>query len=385
MVALPLGNLRATALAVATVAGITGCRSGQATPSVNAPTGAAAATNVPALPAQAPDLRALVGHALPGLPGCNFEQNPGDVSKSLRFSCPGLQNAGEIDIGGGSDPGPRCHETGGGSNECYVGNDKLSAIANGATQLAARARLISLVKAASQLSPAPAVDTRPASVTGTATDSQGDAVSVEVLFGHHDSAESWAGAGSGTAKPAINSCDQDLASAGSSLARSVAFPVAVTMKVTSSLATDVEVRLSAVSEAMSGGLVGSPERVQLWGAVYADNGPICHPSTDPLSAGTVRWTSATATPGTELNWQGWLIIPNDITPKDPSGKNGVASRLLVNPDIRLGGNQADYKYDLSASTSVVTCSASDPAAGQQQYAAVDARAAAAQGCTVATH
>ena len=83
---------------------------------------------------------------------------------------------------------------------------------------------------------------------GTATDGQGDTVHLTVSFGATASASSQENA-------VIDTCSSALASANSSLNRSLAVPIHVSMAVSSGMATTVQLKLGDNYQAVAGGQV----------------------------------------------------------------------------------------------------------------------------------
>jgi hypothetical protein len=216
----------------------------------------------------------------------------------------------------------------------------------------------------------------PGSVTGSSTDSQGDKATVTVGFGEPKPMST-------LASTAVATCDQAVTDQASTPERSIAIPISVTMQISSSLATDVVVNVNSIEFATGGGAVQSVPEVlanpTLWAGSYG-SGPQCDEE-NSSSAGSIHWIAAVATPGSKQSWAGWVIILNAITPNDPRGLQR-AQELLLQPAVTFAGTQqGDYTFDVPNSSSVVECSASDPAAGTLQYAAADPQVAVANGCT----
>jgi hypothetical protein len=215
------------------------------------------------------------------------------------------------------------------------------------------------------------------SFSGVATDQQGDRVSVTVGVGSPTPMSS-------SSSSAVSACDADVEQEQSSPQRSIAVPFTVSMTVQSSLATSVSVGLDGFGIVTSGGSVdangeqtlgGTP----LWAGAYS-SGPTCQTWND-LGAGVVDWSASAATPNSTQSWSAWLIIPNAITPNDPSGLD-VAQNLVLQPAVSISGGELFNLQPSGSSSSVVSCySQSDLIPGNAPFLALDPSAAISNGCT----
>jgi len=210
---------------------------------------------------------------------------------------------------------------------------------------------------------------------GIATDQQGDRVSVTVSIGSPTAMSS-------SGSSAVSACGADVEQQQSSPQRSIAVPFKVSMTVKSSLATSVSVSLDNFGFVTSGGSVdengestlnGTP----LWAGAYS-GGPTCQTWSD-LGAGVVDWSASA--PKSTQTWRAWLIIPDAITPNDPSGLD-VAQNLVLQPAASISGGEMFNLEPSGSSSSVVTCySQSDFIPGKAPFLALDPSAATSNGCT----
>jgi hypothetical protein len=186
----------------------------------------------------------------------------------------------------------------------------------------------------------------------------------------------------------LSACASTIAQEQSSADRSVAIPVSVTMTVLSSLAADVTVNVDSFGFVTSGGSGNVDENgeqslsgVPLWAEDYS-NGPTCQTWND-LGAGSVHWSSTAATPNSTQSWSAWLILPNAISPNDPTG-NDVAQRLVLQPAVSIAGSPTYNVKPNQASSSIVMCySQSDLIPGNAPFLAELPSTAIADGCTQA--
>jgi len=200
-----------------------------------------------------------------------------------------------------------------------------------------------------QTTPPPAP--RPVSVaTGVATDGAGDRAEVTVEMGE--------------AKPMSEAdetaevCDARVSQQRSTPERSIAVPFTVKMTVVSSLSTDVIVNLNSFGFVQEGGDL-DPNGEQtlpsfpLWAGDYSE-GATCSDWTDVGNGtGTVHWGAEAASPHVEQEWSAWLVIPNAITPNDPTGAQ-IAHLLVDQPSVTLTGG-ARLKLNFGASNGLVSC------------------------------
>jgi hypothetical protein len=206
---------------------------------------------------------------------------------------------------------------------------------------------------------------------GTAENGQGDRVHLTLSFEEPAPA-------SDLENDVIDACSSDLAAANSSLDRSLAVAVHVSMEVTSTLATTVLLKLGDHAQAVGGGQTEPAYGVRLWAKQYS-SGPACGSSiSDVKEAANIQWTDAT--PNTSYRWNGWLILAGSITPSDPTGSHSTLGGLLISPHVMIAGSSATLTYLLRDSPNLVSCSANDAAAGNFNYVAVQPDAAKKLGC-----
>jgi hypothetical protein len=203
-------------------------------------------------------------------------------------------------------------------------------------------------------------------VTGTAQDPQGDKMVVTLAVGAPSTVAA-------VANRAIQTCDQTLVAAESSPSRSIAVPVTLTIKITSSLSTAVEVDLGLYVVPADSQPVAPDTQLDtepLWAGAYS-SGPTCEAAVD--GGGTVNWRNAE--PNRSLSWLGWIIIPRAITPRDPTGLDTVQDLvLIIGPHFPDGPTIIPLHYSAAKSPALVRCSG-DP------FAAVDPKRVIANGCT----
>lgn len=201
--------------------------------------------------------------------------------------------------------------------------------------------------------------------TGTASDSQGDKVTVSINVG------------SPTALTELNqqnvsACTDVGANLSYDADRTVAIPVQVTATLTSSLATSVTVGLDGTDEVTSGGGVDSNGNFPYWAAESSDVS-LCAASGD-----AIFWNGLA--PGQPTTWSGWLIEPEAISPDDPTGSSAKKA-ILLEPAVDLGLSNGDWEPVLADSHNLVKCAAGVPFGA---VIAVDPQIALASGCTTYT-
>lgn len=218
----------------------------------------------------------------------------------------------------------------------------------------------------------------PASVgfSGTANDQQGDEVSLSVSAGAPVTMSS-------VSDPVVHACDGDVESQQSTPERSIAIPLTVTMTVESSLATAVSVDLDGFGLISQGNVDDKGESeldsFPLWAGGYS-SGATCAVWND-LGAGVVQWTSDVARPNSPQEWSAWLVIPNVISPNDPTGTD-VSDRVVIEPGITLGeATEIVPNVESSQSPDTVECYSDIPLIPQDApFLAVDPSTALANGC-----
>jgi hypothetical protein len=214
--------------------------------------------------------------------------------------------------------------------------------------------------------------------TGIATDPEGDRAEVTVEMGE-------AVPMTETDDETALACETEVSQLRSSPERSIAIPFTVSVTVLSTLATDVVVNLDSFGAVKEGGDVDpngeeSFASLPLWAGGYSD-GPTCTDWTDVGNgAGSVHWDSGAARPQVEQSWNAWLVLPDAINPRDPTGAQ--EARLVVEqPAVTLSG-LADYKIDLDQSSGIVKCfSEYSLIPGDVAVMAEDSSAAIGAGCS----
>jgi hypothetical protein len=211
------------------------------------------------------------------------------------------------------------------------------------------------------------------SVTTTMQDSSGNAVAVTIGVGTP-------GPMSSSSDQTLAACDEEVTSGESTPAASIAIPITVTMQVTSSQSTNVEVNLSALSGATGGGnATGASSFLQgptLWAGDYGGD-PQCN--VPAVGGGDVQWTPDVATPGVTHIWNAWLILPGVITPNDPSGLSEV-KRLLMQAAIGLNGATPSAPTYTGGSNLVACDGQAEFGSDSLAYVAIDPAVALASGC-----
>lgn len=222
--------------------------------------------------------------------------------------------------------------------------------------------------ASTDSSPTPSATVPPAAAEMTAMTDNGDAVSVSVRI-RTPTALADVETAQGICAGTLSDTEQE---------RAVAIPIVLDVQVTSSMSTPVTVRLAEAAVVDSGTAHLSMDTDGWYWADRHSFGDSCERPGDYNSkAGTVHWTDIGA--GHHAIFQTWLIVPDDISPNDPTGQAGKASRVVLSPEIGIGDAQAERTF--AASPNVVTCTVGDPAAPGRPLIAVDPGAARAAGCT----
>jgi len=214
--------------------------------------------------------------------------------------------------------------------------------------------------------------------TGIATDREGDRAEVAVEMGE-------AVPVSEAEDEVLLACETKIFQLRSGPERSIAIPFTVSATVLSSLATDIVVNLNSFGAVREGGDVDpnggeSFASLPLWAGGYSD-GPTCTDWADiGNGAGSVHWGSDVARPHVKQTWSAWLILPNAITPRDPTGAE--EARLLVEQPVVTLSSLANFKLDLDRSSGIVKCfSAYSLIPGDVAVMAEDTSAAIRSGCS----
>lgn len=231
-----------------------------------------------------------------------------------------------------------------------------------------------------QANPPPSTESTPSashSVTGIAVDEEGDRASVTVELGEPIPLDD-------TNDETARACDLSVSRQRSTPQRSMAIPLLVSMTVLSSFSTDVSVNVNSFGFVMSGGGIDasgeqSVNGIPLWAGGYSA-GPSCSSWLDVGDgAGLVHWGPDAAEPNVSQQWNAWLIVPNAITPNDPTGAE-VAQRLVLLPTVTFAG-PAEFRVDRARSHSLVECySESNLIPGDVAVLAADSAVAVNAGC-----
>lgn len=220
--------------------------------------------------------------------------------------------------------------------------------------------------------PSPPAD--PASLSFTATTSGGGSFVIGATIGNSTRVDD-------STSGAVSACVGKLATLGGTPQNSIAIPVSVSVRSGAATASDVTVSLNDFFLIQPGGALSEYglaelEGPALWAASYSE-GPSCTFTTEVASAGRVKFGQVTNTK--ERSWSGSLILPKVTTELDPSGLN-VAKRAVFRVGASVaGGTRFTTEVQSNESTSWVTCVYGGL---ESNFLAVDARAAAAEGCDV---
>lgn len=153
--------------------------------------------------------------------------------------------------------------------------------------------------------------------------------------------------------------------------RAVAIPVVVTVKLTSPLATPLTMALDGTQQVTSGGATGAEENFPTFAQLGASDGS-CGTSGNPVA---VTWNDLNGQ-GSSGMWEGYLIVPEAITPDDPGG-SAAKTMILLPPKFFFGVENADTHIDRAKSPGLVQCSGLMPS----DAVAVSSKVALAHGCT----
>jgi hypothetical protein len=203
--------------------------------------------------------------------------------------------------------------------------------------------------------------------TGTAAAGNGDSVTLEVSLGDTYPADQI---------PEAAACRVRVSGG---LTSAVAIPVRVAARLTSSSPQDVTVHLGNANGLATGGnitLAGEHH----WAVKYSHTPQECQGSGSGAFPATVEFTGMS--PGSSNDWTAWLVVPKAITAGDAAGRQ-VAGALVLSPLVVLGGRSLIPAWVLGQGNAV-SCSASDPAAGDAGYIAIDPGVAKDHGCDANT-
>ena len=246
---------------------------------------------------------------------CGSNNSTGQVAEVSR-GVPPLENRDQCIVGSGMPA------------QCDYRSGRVGVSVNATTLNEARGRLQAIATAVSSASASGSSGTQQASdsasssgsstaATGQASDSAGDSVNATLQVGPAVPADS-------LPYTPVAGCASELASQGSTLARSAAIPVTATITLTSTSAVPATLNLGAhlVAVESNGILAGTtvinPVNPQLtlnsqtlWATSYSDSGPQCTGPTESNDWGKVTWNLA---PGQAQTWDSWLVVPEVITP-----------------------------------------------------------------------
>jgi hypothetical protein len=213
--------------------------------------------------------------------------------------------------------------------------------------------------------------------SGNASDSAGDQIAVQLSVGEPVPASEISDA-------AVQGCESELSTTGSSVARSAAIRVTVTVTVVSSEAVTVELDMGDSADAADnnyGALLNIDQLYPylFWATTYSDSGAVCTRSTDAtgVSWGSVTWQNlAPNRPGT---WTSYLVWPEAITPAAASlsDPQNPINAVIFDPSVTIADSPGEGLPLNSGQAGVVTC----PGTLGQLFLADDLAGAEAQGCT----
>lgn len=153
--------------------------------------------------------------------------------------------------------------------------------------------------------------------------------------------------------------------------RAVAIPVVVTVELTSSLATPLTMSLDGTQQVTSGGGTGAEGNFPTFAQLGASDGS-CDTTGNPV---TVTWNDLNGQ-GSSGMWEGYLIVPEAVTPDDPGG-SVAKTMILLPPKFFFGVENADTHINRAKSPGLVQCSGLMPS----DAVAVSPKVALAHGCT----
>ncbi len=213
-------------------------------------------------------------------------------------------------------------------------------------------------------------------VGGTVSDEQGNRAAITVGVGSPQPQEE-------LTDPVPTACNSLIASLGQSTSSTVAVPLHVTARLTSSLQVPLGVSLSKTYylEPKSREVVPLSEHTYqvLWATSYSNTGPEC-PRTGEQEASQVMWAAEEVTPNVTKTWDAWLVLVGAITPNDPSGED-LVNRVLIEPTTNTTAGPALTPHG----SGWVRCSVSAIGGSSLvSYLAVDPTTAEANGCTASS-
>jgi hypothetical protein len=197
----------------------------------------------------------------------------------------------------------------------------------------------STTPAAALTSAAPAAS----AISGTVTDSQGDAATVNVNIG--------------TPVPQLSLNQAELIGCSSEdgpvisdgANQNMAIPLQFTVTLTSSIATDVGLEMVGSYVVAPGGNINSnPNAVtDTWVTYTSDSACGGGGSDDSLV-----WDNVT--PGQSVTWSGWEIDPDAITPDDMTG-SAASQVMFLQPGGGFGDGSGVFTIDGATSQNLVNC------------------------------
>lgn len=153
--------------------------------------------------------------------------------------------------------------------------------------------------------------------------------------------------------------------------RAVAIPVVVTVKLTSQLATPLTMALDGTQQVTSGGGTNAEGNLPTFAQLSASDGS-CDTTGNPMA---VTWNDLNRQ-GASGMWEGYLIVPEAVTPDDTGG-SVAKTMILLPPKFFFGVENADTHIDRPKSPGLVQCSGLMPS----DAVAVSPKVALARGCT----
>lgn len=160
--------------------------------------------------------------------------------------------------------------------------------------------------------------------------------------------------------------------------RALAIPVSLNMRVTSSMTAAVTISLAESAIVDNGAAYLSMDtQGWYWAAAHSFGDSCERPGDYNSSAGLSHWDAAE--PGSGHDTHAWLIVPDEISPDNPTGEDGKASRVVLLPRVSISDSSADNTY--AESPYVVDCKVGDPAAPSTELIAIDPSGALQAGCT----
>ncbi len=208
-------------------------------------------------------------------------------------------------------------------------------------------------------------------VTGTVTDNQGNRMQLSLTIGQPEPLSS-------TTDSVAQSCDSDIEGQNMTLNQVVVYPVDFSETLLSSVATNVDLAISeyfvnsAGNENFNAGVNSLDPGYSFAGIVGGQ---------DYCGDGQIDWQDQT--PETTETWDAYLIVPDAITPDDPTGLNQTAGPILISPALSVDSVfDNNYDIDTADSTNLVTCDVTNADGSETSgtYIAMDPTYAVASGC-----